>query len=1535
MRLALKILAGLVLTVVVLVVAAVFVVTNTNWGREQVRTRVVAALGGVVHGTFKIDRIDGNLLHGISLFGVVITDSTGAPFVNVKEIQTGYSIRTFISRKIELSNVRFVEPEIVLDKKGAEPWNYDLIFPTDSLAPKSDTAGIQFGDWLVFKDVTLERGHLTVKLPWSPPDSVSKAVRDSIIKAEFDTTTSRNVTIRVGDGFQRVQEFRAINAKLPLVRIAHPDFATRLINVDSLSSTVLAFAPPAAEVKQLKGKFELNTDSVWFNVPELQLPDSRLVLSGRYTIDNGDMALHAVGSPVALADARFLYPALPTQGFASMDLALLWVGARQQYLVHNLDLKTGTAVITGDVGITLADTLELHQTDVKFAGLNTRLVEQLVPTLDIPRQGIISGRAKVDGALTAMQLDGDVTFNDTRSGKSRVLAVGEIGTANGVVRTRNLRVTFTPVQMDLMRIAVKDFPLDGIISGTATLNGATDQRLTATRFDLTHLQDGERSRFTGTGAVRLGEVMYLSLDATADPLSLITVGKFAPAAGLRGTVAGPIKVDGTLRDLAINSTLKSSDGGTIAAVGRLDVESKEIGYNLQVNTLLFDANLLAEKAPKTSLSAMFAARGRGFEPETMQADIEASVSTSTIDTLAVDSSRIRVRIASGIANVDTFALRVPGALADVSGMFGLSKTASGSLAYRVQVDSIGKLARYLPLDTSIVAPRPGPVAERLAAARADSARQEQKLAVARAAGVVAPGKPVVVDTPSTLRRDSLAGSALLQGTVAGNISNFDLQGTLRGAGIVALGNTVQRVQAQYKWTAAMTPDANAEIIASADTIVAAGFQLDSVSIRGNYKEPGGNARVSVFQNSSRDYALNAAYNIFPDRKEVRFEDLRFRFDSTRWASTRPGAVLWGQPGIEIDNLDLTNGKGGHIFADGKVPSEGVANLALKIDNFQVGDLMGLLQSDVPLRGLFSTDTKITGTSAAPVIVGTAKVAEVVYDSIVAPEVAMKFNYDQLKLVAQADATYDGRSVAKATGTVPINLATTGVTGSRLPDEPITAQITADSLPLDLASRFTDAVSEVRGYAKGNAEVRGTIKEPKINGNVELLNSEMRLTSVGAKLVAMNGSLHMRGDSLILDSLVARSGGRIAITGGLGIAKIAEPGFDLHIVADNARVLDNYNLRTVDPRGALGRVDADADMTVKGPYEAVVVNGRVRIRKGIIQIPQSDTREPLTAGDAAVFAAIDTLKEGFDGIVGKPSPLMNNLKMNLSLAVNRDTWVRSKEANVEIFSVGDLKIDVDSRRGAFTLDGVVSTDRGEYEVFSKRFRLTGGSATFVGTQEINPLLQFTGEYEVKQASQQNLKIKILIGGTLDRPRLTLDSDAQPPITQSDLLSYLAFGSESGSLLQFGGSSVSGGSAGGGLVGTSAALAVKQGVGVVLGVLVDQVEAEGSRTFGADVFNITTASIPPELATGDFGRFGTVFKGTQLEFGKYFTTSTFLGLNLQATSTPGFRAEHRFGDRGLSLESTLQPRYFLAEPSLAPQGLKKANAFGLFLVRRWKF
>src|SRR4051812_36189800 len=71
-RRALKIVAGLVGGVVVLAAGAVFVFTNTDFGRERVRRQALALLQKQVHGRVRIGAIRGNLLTGATLENFVI-----------------------------------------------------------------------------------------------------------------------------------------------------------------------------------------------------------------------------------------------------------------------------------------------------------------------------------------------------------------------------------------------------------------------------------------------------------------------------------------------------------------------------------------------------------------------------------------------------------------------------------------------------------------------------------------------------------------------------------------------------------------------------------------------------------------------------------------------------------------------------------------------------------------------------------------------------------------------------------------------------------------------------------------------------------------------------------------------------------------------------------------------------------------------------------------------------------------------------------------------------------------------------------------------------------------------------------------------------------------------------------------------------------------------------------------------------------------------------------------------------------------------
>ena len=159
------------------------------------------------------------------------------------------------------------------------------------------------------------------------------------------------------------------------------------------------------------------------------------------------------------------------------------------------------------------------------------------------------------------------------------------------------------------------------------------------------------------------------------------------------------------------------------------------------------------KGPKASLTAVGSARGRGTDPATMQAQIVANVGPSTIDTVALDSANVRVAIANGIARFDTLAVDLPQGIVEAKGTFGLAPGHTGTLTYHVAIDSLSHIAGLISKDTSLVKPRPGILAARIAQAKADSARIAKATQVERAVT----GRPVprvAVDTPQAMRKIS-------------------------------------------------------------------------------------------------------------------------------------------------------------------------------------------------------------------------------------------------------------------------------------------------------------------------------------------------------------------------------------------------------------------------------------------------------------------------------------------------------------------------------------------------------------------------------------------------------------------------------------------------------------------------------------------------------------------------------------------------------------------------------------------------------------
>ncbi len=299
-------------------------------------------------------------------------------------------------------------------------------------------------------------------------------------------------------------------------------------------------------------------------------------------------------------------------------------------------------------------------------------------------------------------------------------------------------------------------------------------------------------------------------------------------------------------------------------------------------------------------------------------------------------------------------------------------------------------------------------------------------------------------------------------------------------------------------------------------------------------------------------------------------------------------------------------------------------------------------------------------------------------------------------------------------------------------------------------------------------------------------------------------------------------------------------------------------------------------------------------------------------------------------LGADSEIMRNMRIDVVVEVRRGTFARSADANVEVY--GDLRVRTEPPKVDFIVTGALHSDRGSYTLYGKRFDVSSGTVRFVGGDELNPSLQLLANYQVQQAGRAPLEIRVVIGGTLDRPSISLESDAQPTLSQSDLIAFLAFGRSSSSLLQFSGTGLEGGGAGGSsLAGNVAALARRQLASIAIGAMIDEIRSELANATRADVLNITPAQLPADVSLGGLE---TVLRGTEIEFGRYLNERTFvLGRIRPSLTLPGAFVEHRLSPHLLA-RASVETRLQATTPSLS-KGVTPRSLQIIGALMTWSF
>ena len=157
---------------------------------------------------------------------------------------------------------------------------------------------------------------------------------------------------------------------------------------------------------------------------------------------------------------------------------------------------------------------------------------------------------------------------------------------------------------------------------------------------------------------------------------------------------------------------------------------------------------------------------------------------------------------------------------------------------------------------------------------------------------------------------------------------------------------------------------------------------------------------------------------------------------------------------------------------------------------------------------------------------------------------------------------------------------------------------------------------------------------------------------------------MANDTVYVDSLVAWAKGPIRVRGTLAVGNWREPAINLF--------LRHERRRAVQQRSS-AKIRLDAGLALSGPFDNAYLSGAIVVTQGVVYAPEPTGRHIVGAGDPALFNVLDTAIVTERDLFPPISPFLANLRVDVSLDINHNMWVRNREANIEIYTDDPLSI----------------------------------------------------------------------------------------------------------------------------------------------------------------------------------------------------------------------------------------------------------------------
>lgn len=316
--------------------------------------------------------------------------------------------------------------------------------------------------------------------------------------------------------------------------------------------------------------------------------------------------------------------------------------------------------------------------------------------------------------------------------------------------------------------------------------------------------------------------------------------------------------------------------------------------------------------------------------------------------------------------------------------------------------------------------------------------------------------------------------------------------------------------------------------------------------------------------------------------------------------------------------------------------------------------------------------------------------------------------------------------------------------------PLSGDMSADFELGAMSSLILPPTQKFSGDLQAHAKLAGTLEGPDVQGALQIYNGQFTDEQNGITLRSMNVNSSFTKDAIVIQSIRATDGEKGQVNGKGRIDFIEERGTNLSLT------LKKFHL----PSSNLADGMLDATFSLANSGEGYILNGMIDIDHMNIIVPETFQSK---------IPELNIVKRGEEeGSSSFPGTLSLAIKVN---APNR-IFVRGWGLDAEFG--GEVDISGDATAPLF--NGNLSSKRGRYEEFGKRFTLTRANLRFQGELPPSPYL------DIEATTPANdVTAAILLAGPVAQPSITFSST--PVLPKDEVLSLLLFGRDTARITPF--------------------------------------------------------------------------------------------------------------------------------------------------------